>query len=206
MWKLMLITGCRPIEAVGMKWSDIGHHILEDIRDLDKIDRSRLWLRPAELMKGDVPHLTYLTDLAMEVIEPLRGLPGDLVLWDTDALGENQMISRRKYGGELLKMSHGIFSKHENKDNRQIPQQVGVRKFTPHDLRRTVSTQMGNLGIKESDVSKVLAHAVREGEATVTRKHYNFAEYIHEKIDALTRWEQKLQEILSQQDNAPLGT
>ena len=147
-------------------------------------------------MKGSEPHLTYLTDLALELIQPLRESTGDHVLWGIDELNEKQMISRRKYGGQLLKMMQGVFNKHEQRDRRRIPQFKTGPRFKQHDLRRTVSTQMGNLGIDPAHISHVLAHTVRKGEAIVTRKHYNLAEYIHEKIDALTQWEKKLRDIL----------
>jgi integrase len=196
LWKLILVTGCRPIEAVGMRWSDIGHHTLDDVHDLDKIDKSRLWLRPADLMKGSEPHLTYLTDLALELIQPLRHSPGDHVLWGIDVLKEEQRISRRKYGGQILKMTQGVFNKHEQRDKRRVPQFKTERRFTQHALRRTVSTQMGNLSVDPAHISYILAHKVRKGEASVTRKHYNLAEYIHEKIDALTQWDKRLREFL----------
>lgn len=198
LWMLALLTASRPIEVVGMKWSDIGTHTLEDTHDLESIDHSRLWLRPAELMKSDKPHLTYLSDLAIEIIEPLRTMPGDFVLWDTDELTEQQMISRRKYSGQLLKNVHGEYNDHERTDKRKKYPELTVDKFKQQDFRRTVATQMGNLGISMADVTKVLGHSDEDEGAQVTREHYNLAEYIHEKINALTRWENKLQEILNQ--------
>jgi len=196
LWKIVLITGCRPIEAVGMKWSDIGSHVLIDIDDIESIDTSRFWLRPGEIMKKGKPHLTYLSDLAMDVIEPLRGEQGNYVLWAEDKLSEKQMISRRKYGGELLKLAHGEYNKHEKKDKRKVLPVIDVDKFTPHDLRRSAATQMGNLGIPKAAISAVLSHSSLDGSAQTTEKHYNLAEYIHEKVNALNKWEQKLRKVL----------
>jgi len=196
LWRLILITGCRPIEAVGMKWSDIGSHVLVDVQNLEAIDTSRLWLRPGSLMKNGKPHLIYLTDLAMEVIEPRKGEQGKFVLWTTDELSEKQMISRRKYSEELLKMSHGEYNQHEAKDKRRALPVIGLPKFVQNDLRRTVATQMGNLSINPIDISRVLSHSGDDGGAQVTREHYNLADYINEKIEALTRWENKLREVL----------
>jgi len=196
-WMLALLTASRPIEVVGMKWSDIGSHTLEDIHDLESIDHSRLWLRSAELMKSDKPHLTYLNDLAIEIIEPLRAAPGDFVLWATDELTETQMISRRKYCGQLLKNINGEYNELEKKENRKKFPALPVDKFTQQDLRRTAATQMGNLGISNADISKVLGHSDEEEGAQVTREHYNLAEYIHEKIIAFTRWENKLRDTLN---------
>jgi integrase len=196
-WMLCLITGSRPIEIVGMKWSDIGTYNLEDTHDLESIDHSRLWLRPAKLMKEDKPHLIYLSDLAIEIIEPLRTTPGDFVLWDADELEENQLISRRKYSGQLLKNIHGEYNNNEKTDKRKKYPELTVDKFKQQDFRRTVATQMGNLGISMADVSKVLGHTDDDDGAQVTREHYNLAEYIHEKINALTLWENKLRNILN---------
>jgi integrase len=196
-WMLALLTASRPIEVVGMKWSDIGSHTLEDIHDLESIDHSRLWLRPAKLMKSDKPHLSYLSDLAIEIIEPLRNMPGDFVLWDADELKESQMISRRKYCGQLLKNIHGEYNELEKKEKRKKFPALPVDKFTQRDLRRTAATQMGNLGISNADIGKVLGHSDEEEGAQVTREHYNLAEYIHEKIIALTRWENQLRDTLN---------
>ena len=198
LWKLILITGCRPIEAVGMKWSDIGSHELEDVRNLESIDKSRLWLRSAEIMKSGEPHLLYLSDLAMEVIDPLRNTPGDYVLWEADELSESQRISRRKYSGQLLKNLHGEYNENEKKDKRKTHPPIGIPKFTQHDLRRTVATQMGHLSIDMIEISRILSHSEREDGAPVTWEFYNLAEYIHEKIDTLVKWETKLKDVISE--------
>jgi integrase len=66
-------------------------------------------------------------------------------------------------------------------------------KLTPHDLRRTMATNMRNknnkLGIKPHDVSAVLNHRSVE---TVTDEHYDMNdyldEYLDEKREALEKW------------------
>ncbi len=195
-WKLSIITGCRPIEAVGMRWSDIGAHVLVDIDNLESIDKTRLWKRPGWLMKNKRPHIIYLSDLAMEVIEPLRKESGDYVFWNADTLLENQLISRRKYSGQLLKMVNDEYNENEEKDKRLKFPRLDIEKFTQRDLRRTTATQMGNMGIKKAHISEVLSHSSLDGSAQITRKHYNLADYIHEKVNALVRWEKKLRSTL----------
>jgi integrase len=50
-------------------------------------------------------------------------------------------------------------------------------EFRIHDIRRTVATELGGLGITDDIVSRVLSHSGGGG-AAVTRKHYNLAQQV----------------------------
>jgi integrase len=50
--------------------------------------------------------------------------------------------------------------------------------FRIHDIRRTVATKLGALGITDDVVSRVLSHSVAGGGAAVTRRHYNLAQQV----------------------------
>jgi integrase len=73
---------------------------------------------------------------------------------------------------------------------------VGVAKFTPHDLRRTVTTGMFDLGISEYIVKRTLNHAT----TGVTDTHYNKSTFLPQRRDALERWEKHLLGTLWPQD------
>ena len=60
--KLIILTGCRPGEVVGMRWNEIKDGVLTI---------------PAKRMKGAEAHRVPLTDMAVEVIEEARALSGD---------------------------------------------------------------------------------------------------------------------------------
>ncbi len=62
---------------------------------------------------------------------------------------------------------------------------LGLRKFTPRDLRRTAATLAGDLGFDNAWIAKCLDHATtRKGDAivsTVTGKVYNHSTRMKEK-------------------------
>jgi hypothetical protein len=51
-------------------------------------------------------------------------------------------------------------------------------EFRIHDIRRTVATKLGALGIAADIVSRVLSHSSGGGGAAVTRRHYNLAQQV----------------------------
>ncbi len=67
-----------------------------------------------------------------------------------------------------------------------------IEKWTPHDLRRTVSTQLNEMGILLHVVEKILNHRM-QGVMAV----YNKAEYYDQKVSALNQWAKRIEEIVS---------
>lgn len=63
--------------------------------------------------------------------------------------------------------------------------------FNTHDLRRTVATHLGEMGVADEIIERLLNHAPR----TVAGKHYNHAKYLPEMRDALVGWSKKLAAI-----------
>ncbi len=64
--------------------------------------------------------------------------------------------------------------------------------FCPHDLRRTVSTQMQALGIDDRAIDALQHHVPVGG-----RAHYNQYGFDEEKRQALLLWEARLKQILA---------
>jgi integrase len=64
--------------------------------------------------------------------------------------------------------------------------------WTPHDLRRTFSTRLGDLGIAPHVIEKLLNHTA-EGMAAI----YNRAELLEERIAATKLWAEKLAGIVA---------
>jgi integrase len=50
--------------------------------------------------------------------------------------------------------------------------------FRIHDIRRTVATKLGALGITDDVVSRVLSHSAGGGGSAITRRHYNLAQQV----------------------------
>jgi len=57
-------------------------------------------------------------------------------------------------------------------------------KFVPRDLRRTVKTRMGELGIAKDVRDRLQNHAAMD----VSAKHYDRYDYMAEKRAAAERW------------------
>jgi integrase len=72
------------------------------------------------------------------------------------------------------------------------PEAEGMVAWGIHDLRRTVATEMGRLGITEFIIGKVLNHAARG----ITGQVYNQYEYLAEKRHALDTWAAYLDRLL----------
>lgn len=80
-------------------------------------------------------------------------------------------------------------TKHEkNKDKTKtagLCELLGLKPFTPHDLRRTAATLAGDLGFDDAAIAKCLDHAVsRKSDVivpTVTGKVYNHSGRMKEK-------------------------
>jgi integrase len=67
-----------------------------------------------------------------------------------------------------------------------------MKSWQLRDLRRTVETRLASIGIPQEIINRTLNHA--QGPITST---YNRYEYIAEKRDALQRWADRLEEIVT---------
>ena len=70
-----------------------------------------------------------------------------------------------------------------------------LEPFTPHDLRRTVATQLAKLETPHFIVGKVLGHS-EQGITAVYDRH----DYDAEKRQALEKWSRRLSAIISGQE------
>lgn len=87
---------------------------------------------------------------------------------------------------------------------------VAVRRNTealgagwrPHDIRRTVATMCGDMGIMPHAIETILNHS-GGSRGTVTTKHYNRSIYEREHRAALEAWAAKLEAIKAGKGNEP---
>ena len=77
---------------------------------------------------------------------------------------------------------------------------LGLKPFTPHDLRRTAATLAGDLGFDDAWIAKCLDHAVsKKGDAivpTVTGKVYNHSKRMKQKRAVLDGLAAELRRII----------
>ncbi len=119
--RLQLATAVRKGEVVGAPWTEFD------------IGEAR-WAIPAERSKNRVAHIVPLSELALSVLEEIRGLPDG------------------KYGGAwLLPSPRGdrpFNPASVNHAFRRILLDTGLEDLTPHDLRRTGASLMAGSACK----------------------------------------------------------
>lgn len=81
----------------------------------------------------------------------------------------------------------------------EVPEErkMDLAQFTPHDLRRTFSTMLAQLGFSDEVIDATTNHK-KQGIIKVYNRH----KYDEEKKIALISWEQKLISITSNQRGA----
>ena len=160
--KMMLLTGQRPGEVVGMRFDELG----ED----------GFWNIPGNRRKGGEPNRVPLCQMALDVIELAKVY---------SAGGEYVFRSSYKPGQPITRHSLSrAVSRHWDK--------MGLnKKFTQHDLRRTVRTRLAEVGASDIVAERVLGHKL-QGMLGV----YNQYSYDEEKRQVLMQWERRLKEIL----------
>jgi integrase len=116
-----------------------------------------------------------LSDLAVEIIREALTDDGQEFVFQTPQA--RQPLHR-----------HAMATALRGRPDKGIPgicECLGLKPFTPHDLRRTAATLAGDLGCDEAAIAKCLDHAVsRKGDAivpTVTGKVYNHSPRMQEK-------------------------
>ncbi len=114
---------------------------------------------------------------AVEIFEALPRFDGPYVFTITDGSQPAFSFARAKIRiDELIRLD--------------LPD--GLRAWRFHDLRRTCRTGMAALGVPEIVGERVLNHSPRG-----LSKIYNVYEYQDEKRDALARWAQRVQDIVT---------
>jgi len=168
--KLTLVTIQRPGECISIHKEDVDGH---------------WWTIPSEKSKNGMPHRIYLTDLALEVIGDLE--PCDTITGERIALGYIFRCPNKKKEKPILEGSMGQAVR-KNLESGKIT----VKKFTPHDLRRTGVTHLARLKIPKEWRERIVNHLPEELDAI-----YNLYEYDAEKEEAKKKWEVELRRILN---------
>jgi len=167
---LLLLTGARRNEVLGLRWSEI------DTKMGD-------WLLPADRSKNGREHIIPLPEAALAILEGIkRHETSDLVLWSART-PENHFSGLDKVTDRFRRLVGEIAAKAGK----------AMDHWTIHDLRRTVASGMS--GLRDSShrplvmpvvVEACLNHVtgVRSGVAGVYNRH----DYYFEKREALRLW------------------
>jgi integrase len=170
--KLLALTGQRAGEIAGLRWSEIKGDVL---------------VLPSERTKNHQQHSVPLSEPARSIIEAQLRRPARRPGTDT---GVRDLI----FG-----FGDGPFcgwGKPKEALDRRIAEVTGrpLPHWTPHDLRRTFSTRIAELGVQPHVIEVILNHigGFRAGVAGV----YNRYAYDAEKRTALSTWADHLMAIV----------
>ena len=171
--KLCLVTGQRVGEIAGMRRDEL---------DL----KHALWSLPGSRTKNASPHTVPLSSLAVEIIvDALKSAAKD---WEYVFPSGDESIrahaiatTLRRAQGPKKKNPKGVF---------------GIPAFTAHDLRRTVLTNLAQLGVQPIVIGAIANHR------SVTKAGVTFAVYVkhdygREKREALDLWAERLSGIIA---------
>ncbi len=173
--KLILLTGQRPGEVVGMRWEEID-------------EKAAVWTIPAARRKTEDGHTVHLTAVALDLLRK--------------AEAEVQRLSERrgwKPSGYVFEHREGQpatragLSKalYRYADALGIKEHADFGRWHPHDLRRTCRTRLAEIGISQEVAERVIGHK-QQGVVAV----YNAHKYAVEIRAALEAWERRLLAII----------
>lgn len=192
-YRLQLLTGARIGEVIGAPRAEV---------DLDRA----LWTIAAARTKARREHVVPLSPHAVSIF---RGAiaRSDKRYFDRGGGGHNAEDDGVRW----------IFPSPRNLDKpidahaattgilrlRKRFAEAGIAdNFNTHDLRRTVATSLGELGIADETIERVLNHAPR----SVAGRHYNHARYQKQIRQALETWNAQLEGIVQNvPDNLNVG-
>ena len=159
---LELLLGQRVGEILGMRHADL---------DLD----AGTWTIRMVVAKNEVPTLVLLVP---EVVRLLRGI-------QKRTGNPTYMFPHKgRRGAQYADDVPGPLTDATTSFRDCMDRIQGVVDFTTHDLRRTLSTNLGRLKVADSVIDAILNHVP----VGVTRKHYQLWKYTDEKREALSLW------------------
>ena len=179
--KLLLLTSARRDEVASMEW-----------RELDM--EACTWTLPAARTKNKRQHEIPLSDAAVEIVKALPRVEGKAgLVFSTTGKTAVSGFSRAKSAidATILEALQELAEAAGSAGEEVKP----PPRWTFHDLRRTVATNLQALGVRLEVTEAVLNHVSgsRAGIVGVYQRH----EYATEKRQALDAWARRLDEIVN---------
>jgi len=176
---IMLSTCCRVGELSKARWEHIDF-------------TAKTWLIPDEHSKNGKPHTIYLSDFALEQFERLAQYRESDVWLFMDRTKTTHVCDK-----SISKQINDRQTDRDLSNRSQFKDALRLTggKWTPHDLRRTGATIMGNLGILPDVIEKCLNHT----EQNKMKRVYQRQELKAEQADAWRKLGERL-ELLKRED------
>jgi integrase len=165
--RLLAITGQRREEVGAMRWSEIGRTV---------------WSLPSNRTKNGLPHEVPLSRQAIGVLDCCH------------RIAERDLLFGRTAGFSGWSAAKVQLDKRIAIERRKTnPKAKPMPPWRLHDLRRTVATRMGDLGVQPHVVEAVLNHI--SGHKAGVAGVYNRSAYAEEKRAALELWGRHIEEL-----------
>lgn len=179
--RLILLTGTRPGEVATIE--------KKELECLDQPKKAR-WQIPPYKSKNGRAHVVPLSTLALSTIKSALELsPRDhLHVFPSPAVPMTP-ISAHALAVAMARFAKNIEAKIT--DKKTVSSWID-NSPQPHDLRRTVATQLAQMGISKEDRDAILNHTPQD----VSKIHYDRYERENEKRTALTKWAAKIEQII----------
>lgn len=147
---IMLGTACRIGELLQTRWQDI---------DVEK----REWLIPAENTKNGEAHAIYLSDFVVKQFNTLHEISGESD-WCFPAVFAANAADNTTTHVDLKTVTKQIRDRQRNakpmsgRTKNTTALILSGGEWTPHDLRRTAATLMGQCGVLSEIIERCLNH------------------------------------------------
>jgi integrase len=143
------------------------------------------WTLPATRTKNGVAHTLPMPPLASELVaDSIAAAEGDHLF-----VGDyNAVVSPDATAHLLRRLIEGWNADHGEADR--------IKPFRMHDLRRTCATGLEFIGTPETVIAAVLNHISHKTQS-VTRRHYAHSDLTLAVLEALSRWQAVIEDVLA---------
>jgi len=158
--RMILLTLVRKGELLRATWDEVNFE-------------TGVWSIPKERMKRRFPHNVYLSQQALDILVALKTCAG----------GSKYLLPARYDGDQHMSMAtlnRVTIRVSDQAREKGLP----LEAFTVHDLRRTGSTLLNEVGFNRDWIEKALAHEDNRSSRAV----YNKAEYAEQRRHMLQEW------------------
>jgi len=176
-YKMLLYTGQRLSEVADCSWPEIdgNHWSIPKERTKNKRPQELLLPKQVVALLETLPRISYADDDGADRKSPY--------LFTTVGYSPTQGYGKKKEEFDRLMLEAGRKRVEELGED---PDEVVIKSFTNHDVRRTLSTNLGRLKMRVEVIEAALNHV--SGKVSGVAKVYNRWEYFDEKGEALQTW------------------
>ncbi len=185
---IALSTGSRIGETLKAHW----HHV-----DLQR----KTWTQPdvsaaGRFTKNGKRHVIHLNNIALRAFEALH-LNSGITPWVFPNVRLNGPVDLKTVSKQVADRQRGDSERMSGRTKQTNALALAGGKWTPHDLRRTGATLMGDLGVSSEVIDRCLNHT----EQNKVKRIYQRAQYETPMREAWTRLGERLELLINKPIN-----